>query len=146
RSVLMGLDPLPASLAPGPFTGAVGPMQPDPGRHAGALLRAFPPDHPDYDPAIPDVAGAQRARASYFPGAVSGPFLEQASSEAVSPDGAVVGGIVVARMPHDESSPGGPWVTEVFVEPAHQGAGIGRALFARAVAELRSSGEPSLRL
>ena len=146
RSLLMGLDPLPESLDPGTFAGAVGPMRTEPGRYAGALLHAFPPDHPDYDPEIPDLAGAERALASYFSGAVIGPFLDQASSEATDPGGRVVGGIVIGRMPHDESSPGGPWVTEVFVEPDAQGTGVGRALFARAVAELRTAGEPSLRL
>ncbi len=146
RSLLMALAPLPESLDPGPFTGHVGPMRAEPGRCAGALLRAFPPDHPDYDPAIADVAGAERALASYFAGTVIGPFLAEASSEATDPDGRIVGGLVIGRMPAEGSSPGGPWVTEVFVEPAQQGRGVGRALFARAVAEPGAAGETSLRL
>lgn len=121
RSLLMALRPLPAALDPGPFPGNVGPMATRPDRCAGALLRAFPPDHSDYDPAIADLAGAERALASYFAGTVIGPFIADAS-------------------------PGGPWVTEVFVEPDQQGHGVGRALFARAVGELRVAGETSLRL
>lgn len=146
RSLLMALRPLPAALDPGPFPGNVGPMATRPDRCAGALLRAFPPDHSDYDPAIADLAGAERALASYFAGTVIGPFIADASSEATDPAGRVVGGIVISRMPADESSPGGPWVTEVFVEPDQQGHGVGRALFARAVGELRVAGETSLRL
>ena len=143
RSLLMAID-VATEIDPGRFSGATTPMVTDPQRYAGALLRAFPPDHPDYDPDIPDLPGAERALASYFAGSVIGPFLE-ASSEATV-DGEVVGGIVIARMSADEASRGGPWVTEVFVEPTHQGAGVGRALFARAVTELRAAGESTLSL
>lgn len=146
RSFLMALDPLPEALDRGPFDGRVTVMRPEPERCAPALLHAFPPDHPDYDPAIADVAGAERAMASYFSGTVIGPFLADASSEATDLEGRVVGGIVIGRMPSDGSSPGGPWVTEVFVEPDQQGRGVGRALFARAVSELRAVGDSSLRL
>ena len=90
--------------------------------------------------------GAERALESYVAGAVIGPYLGAASSEAVAADGVVVGGLVVNRMPSDDDSPGGPWVTEVFVEPSAQGRGVGRALFARTVGELRAAGESSLRL
>lgn len=145
RSYLMSLAPLPDGLAPGPFAGTAAPMRRDAGRYAGALLRAFPPDHVDYDPDIADEPAAERAMASYFDGSVIGPFLP-ASSEAVDVDGQVLGGLVVNRMPEHDESPGGPWVTEVFVEPEVQGRGVGRALFARTVAELRAAGEPSLRL
>lgn len=146
RSLLMALAPLPAAVDAGRFAGQVGLLRPEPARYAGALLRAFPPEHPDYDPAIPDLAGAERAMASYFDGSVIGPYLAAASSEAADGDGRVVGGLVVNRMPAHDDSPGGPWVTEAFVEPDAQGTGVGRALFARAVAELRTAGEPSLRL
>ena len=146
RSLLMGLDPLPETLEAGSFAGEVGPFRFEPERYAGALLRAFPPDHPDYDPDIPDLAGARAAVASYLDGRVIGPFLAAASSEATEPSGRLVGALVVNRMPEEEGSPGGPWVTEVFVEPDAQGSGAARALFARTVAELRTAGEPSLRL
>ena len=145
RSLLMELAPLPASLDAGPFAGEVGPMRLESERYAGPMLRAFPPDHPDYDPAIHDLRSAERALASYFTGNVIGPFLA-VSSEAVDADGQVVGGLVVNRMPEHDESPGGPWVTDVFVEPDAQGTGVGRALFARTVAELRAAGEPTLRL
>ncbi|MCU1372696.1 MAG: family N-acetyltransferase [Ilumatobacteraceae bacterium] len=146
RSLLMALDPLPSVVDGGRFPGEVGPMVVDPARHAGALLRAFPPEHPDHDPAIADLATAVRAMTSYVEGSVIGPFVAEASSEAVDPAGRVVGGLVVNRMPEHDDSPGGPWVTEVFVEPDAQGAGAGRALFARTVAELRAAGDTSLRL
>lgn len=149
RSFQMELAPLPTSLDAGPFAaagGTVGPMQLDPARYGGAVLRAFPPQHPDYDPSIPDLDAAVLAVASYVAGDVIGPFVAAASSEVVGEDGRVLGGLVVNRMPDHDGSPGGPWVTDVFVEPDAQGRGIGRALFARAVAELRDAGERSLRL
>lgn len=145
RSLLMSLAPLPRSLDAGAFGGAVGAMVHEPVRYAGAMLRAFPPDHPDHDPDISDLPAAERTLASYFDGTVIGPFVA-ASSEALDAGGRVVGGLVVNQMPHHDESPGGPWVTDVFVEPHAQGAGIGRALFARTVAQLRTAGEPSLRL
>ncbi|MGN6694112.1 MAG: GNAT family N-acetyltransferase [Aquihabitans sp.] len=145
RSYLMSLAPLPDSLDAGPFAGSDGPMRMDSWRYAGALLRAFPPDHADYDPAIADEPGAERAMVSYFNGSVIGPFLP-ASCEAADASGRVLGGLVVNRMPEHDDSPGGPWVTEVFVEPDAQGQGIGRALFAATVMALRTTGERSLRL
>jgi GNAT superfamily N-acetyltransferase len=145
RSLLMELTPLPSSVDAGNFAGVTGPLHRDPDRYAGAVLRAFPPEHPDYDPDIPDLASARRAVTSYLSGAVIGPFLD-ASSEAVAADGRVVGGLVVNRMPEHDESPGGPWVTDVFVEPDAQGGGVGRALFARTIAELRTAGEGTLRL
>ena len=144
RSLLMAID-VATPIDPGGFSGSTAAMVQDPDRYAGALLRAFPPDHPDYDPDIPDLAGARRALVSYFDGSVIGPLLD-ASSEATVDGGEVVGGIVLALMPADEAGPGGPWVTDVFVEPTQQGAGVGRALFARALGELRAAGESTLRL
>mgnify|MGYP001153647851 CR=1 FL=1 len=149
RSFQMELAPLPPSIDAGPFAasgGTVGPMRLEPERYAGPVLRAFPPEHPDYDPSIPDLPAAVLTVASYLAGDVIGPFVAPASSEAVGADGRVLGGLVVNRMPEHDESPGGPWITDVFVEPDAQGQGIGRALFARAVAELRAAGEPSLRL
>jgi GNAT superfamily N-acetyltransferase len=145
RSYLMSLAPLPEAMDAGRFAGSVGPMRMDSWRYAGPLHRAFPPDHADYDPAIADEPGAERAMVSYFNGSVIGPFLP-ASSEATDAVGQVLGGLVVNRMPEHDDSPGGPWVTEVFVEPDAQGQGIGRALFAATVAALRTTGERSLRL
>lgn len=146
RSLVMALAPLPDSMDEGRWSESVGPLIADPARHADALVRAFPPEHPDHDPAIADRAGAVRALESYFAGAVIGPHLADASSEAVDGDGRVVGGLVINRMPDHDESPGGPWVTDVFVEPEVQGRGVGRALFARAVSALRAAGEPTLRL
>lgn len=147
RSLLLalGLPAGPAALGqPLPPGITVRPMVADPERHAGALVRAFPPAHPDHDPDIADHAGAIRALQSYFDGSLMGPFLPDASAEAVADDGSVAGGLVVSRTPPAESHPGGPWVTDVFVEPEHQGRGIGAGLFGHAIAALTASGEPSL--
>lgn len=148
RSLLMALDPLSELITaerPGGRGLEVGPLAGDPARLAPALVAAFPPEHPDHDPAVADLEGAELALASYVAGEVIGPFLAEASSVATV-DGLVVGGLVLNRMPSDPTFPGGPWVTEVFVDPAHQGLGIGAALFARAVVVLEAAGEPRLGL
>jgi GNAT superfamily N-acetyltransferase len=149
RSLLM-VRPIPAGGgAPDPAVDAgtsveVADMADDPARYAGPLLRAFPPEHPDYDPDIFDLATAEAALRSYFDGSVIGPWLAFASAEARSSGGEVVGGIVIARMPPHDTNPGGPWITDVFVEPSHHGAGIGRALLASAIARLAEAGEDAL--
>lgn len=146
RSLLMGHD-----LAPVPPAGAadhrlaVGAMVPEPDRYAGPLLRAFPPDHADYDPDIADEDGARRALAAYFAGDIIGPFLAAGSAEAVV-DGVVAGGLVVSDRPPSDGQDGGPWVTDAFVDPAFQGKGIGWALFAHAIARLGGTGEVALGL
>lgn len=148
RSLLLSLD-LPrrnggAALPPCPHGITVQRMAAEPERHAGALVRAFPPEHPDHDPDIADHPGGIRALESYYDGSIMGPYLPDASAEAVNDRGVVAGGLVVSRTPPGESHPGGPWVTDVFVEPAFQGRGVGAALFAHTIAALTASGEPSL--
>ena len=53
--------------------------------------------------------------------------------EPVEPRQGSIWRTVLNRMPDEPSAPGGPWVTEVFVEPDAQGTGVGRALFARSI-------------
>jgi GNAT superfamily N-acetyltransferase len=150
RSVLMGRDlrPLPPDRTGGADDGSrvtVAPMVPDPERYAGAMLRAFPPHHVDYDPDIPDEDGARRALASYFAGEIIGPFLAEGSREAVV-GGAVAGGLVVSDRPASDGQDPGPWVTDAFVDPAFQGQGIGWALFGSAIDGLRQAGHETIGL
>ena len=152
RSCLMVLRPLrvaasgsaPGTRAPG--TDLVAMDTEDPGHYAGALCRAFPPEHPDHDPDINDAASATDAIVRYVAGTIVGPFVAAASAEARSPSGEAVGAIVISDMPADDSFDGGPWVTELFVDPAHQGRGIGRALLAHAVGRLIDVGRGQLGL
>lgn len=62
-------------------------------------------------------------------------------------DETVVGAVVVTRL---GQAPwgwgGGPWVAELFVVPAHQGRGLGRALLMRAIAWSQAAGEARIGL
>ena len=48
----------------------------------------------------------------------------------------MLGAILVSEMPPSATYAGGPWVTEIFVDPDAAGRGIGGALLARAAAAL----------
>lgn len=146
RSLLMerGLMAVP----PGDHVSAMARIDPfvdDPQRYAGPLVRAFPRDHADFDPEISDEEGARAALRAYLAGEVIGPFLAEGSFEA-RVDGEVVGGIVVSAMPPGDAQDGGPWVTEVFVDPAVQGRGVGWALFTASIDGLRAAGHDRLGL
>jgi GNAT superfamily N-acetyltransferase len=49
-------------------------------------------------------------------------------------------------MPGDEEFEGSPWVTDLCVDPAAQGQGLGRALLAHAVTHLAADGHTTLGL
>lgn len=154
RSCLMTLQPLPSAaalIASGARPLAAGVElvamdTDDPGRYANALCRAFPPDHPDHDPEINDADAASAAIAHYFDGTIVGPFIAGASAEARSGTGDVLGAIVVSDMPGGASFEGGPWVTEVFLDPHHHRQGLGRALMTRAIGRLADGGRDQLGL
>jgi GNAT superfamily N-acetyltransferase len=65
--------------------------------------------------------------------------LLRGSGLAVSPDGAVVGAILIGTLPGDPPL-NGPWIIEVFRHPDHRG--VGRALIERAlaIADVRTLG------
>jgi GNAT superfamily N-acetyltransferase len=93
-----------------------------------AYRAAFPPDHVDYRDEPPEATLATLE--SHVAGTEFGPLL-RGSGLAVAPDGAVVGAILLGTLPGDPPV-NGPWVIEVFRDPAHRG--VGRALFERALA------------
>jgi GNAT superfamily N-acetyltransferase len=89
---------------------------------------AYPPDHPDHD-FIPgdDLAELE----AIIAGGRYGPLLA-GSGLAVAEDGAVVGAILLATIEGGDPPLYGPWVIDVWRDPAHRG--VGRALLARALA------------
>lgn len=90
---------------------------------AGAYVAAFPPGHVDYRP-------ERRKLDRLLAGAEFGPLLP-GSGLAIAPDGTVAGAILLGTMT-GQPPLDGPWVIELFRDPAHRG--VGRALFERALA------------
>ena len=138
--------PLPA-LSPGAPAPDIelGPLRDDPHEHAALIQRAYPPDHPDHEVAEATPEGAAETIRGYLSGEIVGPLLADASAEALI-DGVLAGMNVVSEMPADHRFAGGPWITDICVDPAAQGRGVGRALLGHAIDRLSAAGEPILGL
>ncbi|WNG46043.1 GNAT family N-acetyltransferase [Archangium minus] len=95
---------------------------------APLLLKAYPPGHPDHSGWTPEEARNEVAR--ILAGELLGPLLP-CSGLALEGD-TVVGACLVTLR---EGSPphGGPWVIEVYRNPAPRYAGLGAALLRRAL-------------
>jgi GNAT superfamily N-acetyltransferase len=104
-----------------------------------AMLQAYPPGHPDASHSPQE--SERRAQEVLSGGA--GQVLEPPSAAIVeAARGSVAGAVVLTRLgPEPWGWDGGPWVAEVFVVPAYQGRGLGRALLRRAVAWSHAVGE-----
>jgi GNAT superfamily N-acetyltransferase len=96
-----------------------------------AFAAAFRPDHPD---------GIRDPRASLHH-LTEGQLLD--ASGVIVRDGRVVAAILVGRF-EGEPPFGGPWVMELFRDPAHPGTG--RALLERALHRVAQDGLPALGL
>jgi GNAT superfamily N-acetyltransferase len=107
-----------------------------------AAWHAYPPGHPDHDWA--DIAAASRSMRRTAAGEVLGPLLT-ASTVALGADGAVLGACLVV----DREGPipgGGPWILDVFRDPATPFRGVGSALIGGALQALAEVGAPALGL
>jgi GNAT superfamily N-acetyltransferase len=91
-----------------------------------ARLAAYPPEHPDRH-LMPDDNAAELHALIY--GGEFGPLL-RGSGLALAGD-AVVGAIILGTIPGDPPR-NGPWIIDIFRDPAYRG--VGRALLARALA------------
>jgi ribosomal protein S18 acetylase RimI-like enzyme len=88
---------------------------------------AYPPDHPDHDFIPGDDAEELEA---VIVGERYGPLLS-GSGLAVGEGGAVVGAILLGTIEGGDPPAYGPWVIDLWRDPARRGAG--RALLARAL-------------
>jgi GNAT superfamily N-acetyltransferase len=96
-----------------------------------AFAAAFGPDHPD---------GVRDPRTSLLH-ATDGELLD--ASGVFVRDGEVVAAVLIGRF-EGEPPFGGPWVMELFRDPAHPGTG--RALLERALQRAAAAGLPALGL
>lgn len=93
-----------------------------------AFLAAYPPDHPDHD-----AGGASLIDSYLIPytrGAALGPLITRASAIAVR-DGHAYGGLLIVDRPGE-----GPWVCDVWRDPAPAYAGTGVRLLRWAASRL----------
>jgi GNAT superfamily N-acetyltransferase len=108
---------------------------------AAVDVAAYAPDHPDHE--HDDPASAARELRAFAKGEILGPFLDVSTVARVN--GKLAGTCIVIGA---EGRPpdGGPWIVDVFRDPALSARGLGAALIARAIAACRDDGLPGLGL
>ena len=140
-----------ASLTPGPHVSDASALELAPLPAVADMYpswrRAYPPGHPDFEPGT-DAEVIDRCWSHLGAGAHRS-ALHRSSGVVVRngdvTDGGVIAGIIVALRP--EPSPyGGPWISDIWVDPAHAGQGIGAALIRRAQGQLAEDGHDRLGL
>jgi GNAT superfamily N-acetyltransferase len=107
---------------------------------ARASLGAYPSGHVDAAQAA-SLAEAVALYERITSGQTAGPLLHPVSALLI--DGlaeTVAGALLVTAMPAAAWWDGGPWLCDLFVAPAHQGAGIGRQLLQLMIARCAEGG------
>lgn len=114
-------------------------------RLPAASILAYGHGHPD---APASLAEAETRWQELLADQAVAPVLEPPSVAIIdATSDEVVGAVVVMRLwPEPWDWPGGPWVGDIFVVPAHQGRGLGWSLLMRAVAWAHDAGEPRIGL
>jgi GNAT superfamily N-acetyltransferase len=143
-SLMVVTLPVPSPGSPTPGV-ELRPLQDTPHEYGEVMRRAYPPDHPDHEHGDATPEGARATIRGYLSGEIVGPVIAEASAEA-GLDGVLVGVAVVSEMPADDEFDGGPWITDLFVDPAAQGRGVGKALLGLAIERLTAAGRPTLGL
>ncbi|MGE0309405.1 MAG: GNAT family N-acetyltransferase [Acidimicrobiia bacterium] len=124
---------------------SIGPLEMSPDRYAHLMTSAYPVGHVDHDPAELLPGGARHTIATYLSGEVVGSVRWDASCEARDGDD-VIGFIVVSMAERGRVFPGGPWVTDVAVDPRFHGGGVGSALLVHAIDALVRAGDDQIGL
>lgn len=116
----------------------------DASRYVVLHMRAYPPEHPDYDPSMASAKDIEGTIRAYFRGEGVGLLNRTASREVRDQTNSTVGLAIVNEisLPLYE----GAWLTELMVDPAHQGRGLGAALVAQVALLLSQQGRTHLGL
>jgi ribosomal protein S18 acetylase RimI-like enzyme len=142
HSVAMVLDlagvPSPTSLAAGFCLDSMDARRV--AEYGEVVGRAYPPEHPDHEPSDADPVAASDGFAHYVRGEKIGPWVAEASLHVTDRDGRVVGLILVNETSASEAFGAGPFVTDLCVDPAVAGNGIGRALLLASAGRLAELG------
>ena len=121
----------------------IGPQQV--ARHAARLgelnLAAYPVDHPDHEHETVDAAAGEMLAVSR--GELLGPVLP-VSQVAVSRHTLIGAALIVDRP--GNTPEGGPWVLDIFRDPAAPVKGVGRALLVAVLVAAKETGLPSVTL
>jgi ribosomal protein S18 acetylase RimI-like enzyme len=104
-------------------------------------VAAYGEGHPDRE--FDDPAPAARELRRFASGEILGPYLDVSTVGRV--DGAIAGACIVVDR-DGEPPDGGPWIVDVFRDPAVAVRGLGAALIAGAIAACVASGFPAIGL
>lgn len=148
HSVVMVLDLALTSLEPPVIDGfSIAPMNPDRAIEYGEVVtRAYPPEHPDHEPADADPASAAQAVLDVMRGETIGPWIAGASLHVAHHTDRIVGQILVNETTANGMILAGPFVTDLCVKPAVAGHGIGSALLTASACRLADLGWSTLTL
>lgn len=148
HSIEMVLDlaqPSPAPLVADGFS--VAPMNPDrAAEYGGVVSRAYPPEHPDHEPADSDAGSAAQGILDVIRGESMGPWIAGASLHIADHNDRVIGLILVNETTASGTSVARPFVTDICVDPAKAGHGLGTALLAASAGRVADLGWSTLTL
>lgn len=106
--------------------------------------RAYPQDHPDHESGDDGRLITECFEPLTKKGAL-GDLLTPESTLALDRFGSVIGGIIINNRP-GEPPFAGPWVSDIWRDPASEAKGVGSQLLRRAIQLLAGRGFPALSL
>jgi GNAT superfamily N-acetyltransferase len=148
HAIEMVLDLAQSSPAPHLADGfSVAPMDPDrAAEYGGVVSRAYPPGHPDHEPADSDASSAAEGILDLIRGESMGPWIAGASLHIADHGDRIVGLILANETTASGTSVARPFVTEICVDPAEAGHGLGTALLAASAGRVADLGWSTLTL
>ncbi|MEO5745200.1 MAG: GNAT family N-acetyltransferase, partial [Terracoccus sp.] len=126
---------------------SIAPMSPQRATEYGAVVTcAYPPEHPDHEPADADPESAAQSVLEVLRGEAMGPWIAEASLHVADHTDRIVGVVLVTETTASGTCVAGPFVTDICVDPAVAGQRLGSALLAASVGRLADLGWSTLTL